>query len=89
MYAPLPANDYRVLLGLYCGLEHGTVTGWEVQNDLTLFYLTEGIRLEDLKPLLQSDLGSPNLAHSTQRLIRDLEMVLSPSQAHGPTDNSR
>ena len=29
------------------------------------------------------------MAHSTRRLIRDLEMVLSPSRANRPTDNAR
>jgi len=66
-----------------------TVTRLEVQDLLTLAYLSEGIRPEDSKPLLRADQGSPNMAHSTQRLIRDLEMVLSPSRAYRPTDNSR
>lgn len=66
-----------------------TVTRWEVQNLLTLAYLSEGISPEDPKPLLRADLGSPNMAHSTQRLIKDLEMVLSPSRANRPTDNGR
>jgi hypothetical protein len=29
------------------------------------------------------------MAHSTRRLIRDLEMVLSPGRANRPTDNGR
>jgi putative transposase len=66
-----------------------TVTRAEVQNLLALAYLSEGIRAEDPKPLLRADLGSPNTAHTTRRLIRDLEMVLSPSRPHRPTDNAR
>jgi putative transposase len=66
-----------------------TVTRQEVQSLLALAYLSEGIRPEDLKPLLRADLGSPNMAHSTRRLIRDLEMVLSPSRPNRPTDNGR
>ena len=66
-----------------------TVTRREVQNLVALAYLSEGIKPEDPKPLLRADLGSPNMAHSTRRLIRDLEMVLSPSRANRPTDNAR
>ena len=66
-----------------------TVTRLEVQNLLALAYLSEGIKPEDSKPLLRADLGSPNIAHSTRRLIRDLEMVLSFSRPHRPTDNGR
>jgi putative transposase len=66
-----------------------TVTRVEVQSLLALAYLSEGIRPDDPKPLLRADLGSPNMAHSTRRLIRDLEMVLSPSRSHRPTDNAR
>jgi putative transposase len=66
-----------------------TVTRREVQNLLALAHLSEGIKPEDPKPLLRADLGSPNIAHSTRRLIRDLEMVLSPGRANRPTDNGR
>jgi putative transposase len=66
-----------------------TVTRLEVQNLIALAYLSEGIGSTDLKPFLRADLGSPNVAHSTKRLIRDLEMVLSPSRANRPTDNGR
>jgi putative transposase len=66
-----------------------TVTGLEVQNLLTLAYLSEGIGPQGPKPLLRADLGSPNMAHSTRRLIRDLEMVLSPARPNRPTDNGR
>jgi putative transposase len=66
-----------------------TVTRLEVQNLLALAYLSEGIKPEDSKPLLRADLGSPNMAHSTKRLIRDLGMVLSPNRPHRPTDNGR
>lgn len=66
-----------------------TVTRLEVQNLLTLAYWSEGIGPQDPKPLLRADLGSPNMAHSTRRLIRDLEMVLSPARSNRPTDNGR
>ena len=66
-----------------------TVTRREVQNLVALAYLSEGLEAEGPKPLLRADLGSPNMAHSTRRLIRDLEMVLSPSRANRPTDNGR
>jgi putative transposase len=66
-----------------------TVTRLEVQNLLTLAYLSEGIMPQDPKLLLRADLGSPNMAHGTWRLIRDLEMVLSPSRRNRPTDNGR
>jgi putative transposase len=66
-----------------------TVTRREVQNLVALAYLSEGIEPEGPKPLLRADLGSPNMAHSTRRLIRDLEMVLSLSRVNRPTDNGR
>ena len=66
-----------------------TVTRREVQNLVALAYLSEDIEPEAPKPFLRTDLGSPNMAHSTRRLIRDLEMVLSPSRANRPTDNGR
>jgi transposase InsO family protein len=34
-------------------------------------------------------LGSPNIARNTKRLIKDLEMLLSLSRVHRPTDNAR
>jgi transposase InsO family protein len=55
-----------------------TVTQREVQNLLALAYLSEGIEQRDPKPILRADQGSPNMARQTKRLIRDLEMVLSP-----------
>jgi putative transposase len=66
-----------------------TVTQREVQNLLALAYLSEGIEQRDPKPILRADQGSPNMARETKRLIRDLEMVLSPSRAYRPTDNAR
>jgi transposase InsO family protein len=64
------------------------VTRREVQNLVALAYLSEGIKSEGPKPLLR-DLGSPNMVHSTSRLIRDLEIVLSPSRPNRLTDNGR
>ena len=66
-----------------------TVTRREVQNLVALAYLSEAITPEGPPPLLRTDLGSPNMAHSTRRLIRDLEMVLSPGRPNRPTDNGR
>ncbi len=56
-----------------------SVTRPEMQNLLALNCLSEGIDIEDPHPILQADLGSPNTANSSQRLIRDLEMALTPS----------
>jgi len=39
--------------------------------------------------MLRADLGSPHMAPSKQRLIKEFEMVLSLSRAYRPTDNSR
>ena len=66
-----------------------TVTQHEVQDLLTLAYIGEGIEHQAQKPLLRVDQGSPNIARGTKRLIKDLEMVLSPSRAYRPTDNGR
>ena len=38
--------------------------------------------------MLRVDRGSPNMAHNTRKLIKDLELVLSPSRAYRPTDNA-
>lgn len=66
-----------------------TVTQKEVQNLLTLAYLSEGIEHQKQKPILRADLGSPNTARNTKRLINDLEILLSLSRPHRPTDNAR
>jgi hypothetical protein len=66
-----------------------TVTRREVQSLVALAYLSENLGASEPKPMLRADSGSPNMAHSTRRLIRDLEMMLSPSRASRPTDNSR
>lgn len=66
-----------------------TVTQKEVQNLLTLAYLSEGIEHQKQRPILRADLGSPNIARNTKKLIKDLEMLLSLSRVHRPTDNAR
>jgi putative transposase len=66
-----------------------TVTHQEVRHLLMLAYLTQNIDTRHGRPLIRMDRGSPNRAHSIRRLIKDLEMVLSPSRAHRPTDNGR
>jgi putative transposase len=66
-----------------------TVTQKEVQNLLTLAYFSEGLEHQEHKPILRADLGSPNIARNTKRLIKDLEMLLSLSRVHRPTDNAR
>ncbi len=66
-----------------------TVTRVEVQTLLALAYLSERMKPEGPKPFLRTDLGSPNMAQSTRRFIRDLEIVLSPSRPSRPTDNGR
>jgi len=66
-----------------------SVTHREVQDLLALAYMSQGIERQDRKPLLRTDRGSPNLERGTKRLIRDLEMILSPGRADRPTDNAR
>jgi hypothetical protein len=66
-----------------------TVTQREVKDIVTLAYINEGIGEHEQKPMLRADQGSPNTAHDTRRLIMELKMLLSPSRAHRPTDNSR
>lgn len=66
-----------------------TVTQKEVQNLLALAYLSEGLEHQKEKPILRADQGSPNTARNTKRLIKDLEMMLSLSRPHRPTDNAR
>ena len=66
-----------------------SVTHREVQDLLALAYMSQDIEGQDRKPLLRTDRGSPNLGGGTQRLIRDLELILSLGRAHRPTDNAR
>ncbi len=66
-----------------------TVTQREVQGLLALAYMSEGIEHQHPKPIVRVDQGSPNTAIKTRRLIKDLEMLLSPARAYRPTDNAR
>jgi putative transposase len=66
-----------------------SVTQREVKNLLTIAFISEGIGHRNQKPLMRMDRGSPNMARGTKRLIKDLDMLLSPSRANRPTDNAR
>ena len=66
-----------------------TVSQREVKDLLVIAYINEGLEDSEQKPLLRLDKGSPNMAYGTRRLIRDLEMVISPSRVNRPTDNAR
>ena len=66
-----------------------TVTHREVRNLLTLAYISQGIEHKQQKPIFRTDRGSPNIAHNTKKLIKDLEMIISPGRANRPTDNAR
>ena len=66
-----------------------TVTRREVQNLLSLAFMSERIDQKAAKPMVRFDRGSPNMAHSTKRLIKDLEMLFAPGRSHRPTDNAR
>jgi putative transposase len=66
-----------------------TVTQREVQGLLAPAYMSEGIEHQHPKPIVRVDQGSPNTAIKTRRLIKDLEMLLSPARAYRPTDNAR
>jgi transposase InsO family protein len=63
-----------------------TVTRSEVQELVALAYMSEGIEHKDPKPVFRMDRGFANIAHSTKRLIKDLEMIPSFSRVHRPTD---
>ena len=65
-----------------------SVTQREVQNLLPLVFMSEDIDQKVTKPMIRFDQVSPNMAHSTKRLIKDLEMLFSPSRAHRSTDNA-
>jgi transposase InsO family protein len=66
-----------------------SVSRREVQNLLALAFMSEQIDQQGARPMVRSDRGSPNMAHSTKRLIKDLEMLFSPGRSHRPTDNAR
>lgn len=66
-----------------------TVTQREVKDLLVLASISEGTDRIDQKPMIRMDRGSPNMAHDTKRLIKELEMLFSPSRVMRPTDNCR
>lgn len=66
-----------------------TVSQREVKDLLVIAYLSQGIEELEQKPLVRLDMGSANMAYGTRRLIKDLEMVISPSRVSRPTDNGR
>jgi len=66
-----------------------TVSQQEVKDLLFIAYISQGIENLEQKPLIRLDKGSPNMAYGTRRLIKDLEMVMSPSRVNRPTDNAR
>jgi hypothetical protein len=66
-----------------------SVTQHKIQDLVTLAYINESIEQKQFKPLVRVDRGSPNMAGNTKKLIKDLEMVLSPARSHRPTDNGR
>ncbi len=66
-----------------------TVTQAEVQKLLVLAMISEGLDGKAHKPMLRFDRGSPNMAHGTRKLIKELELLMSPARASRPTDNAR
>ena len=66
-----------------------TVSQQEVKDLLFIAYISQGIENLEQKPLIRLDKGSPNMAYGTRGLIKDLEMVMSPSRVSRPTDNAR
>ena len=74
---------------LLWGVVINTLTHREVQDFLTLAYISKGIEQHEQKPILRTDQASPNRAGITRRLIKELEMILSPGRTYRPTDNSR
>jgi len=66
-----------------------TVSQREVKDLLAIAHISQGIEKADQKPLIRMDRGSANMAHGTRRLIKDLEMLISPSRVNRPTDNAR
>ena len=66
-----------------------SVSQREEQNLVALAFMSEQIDQQAAGPLVRSDRASPNMAHSTKRLIKDLEMLFSPGRSQRPTDNAR
>lgn len=66
-----------------------SVTQRDVKDLLVIAFISQGIEHCPEKPLLRMDRGSPNMARGTKKMIKDLEMVLSPSRTNRPTDNAR
>jgi len=80
--------DYFSRYVLAWGVVIKTVTHREVQDLLTLAYISEGIEQHEQKSILRTYQGTPNRAGRTRKLIKELEMILSPGRACRPTDNS-
>ena len=67
-----------------------TVTYREIRDLVALACIGERIEHQDRRPILRTDQGSPNMACNTKKADqRHRDMVLSPSRAYRPTDNSR
>ena len=60
-----------------------SVTQREVQNLLPLVFMSEDIDQKVTKPMIRFDQVSPNMAHSTKRLIKDLEILFHPAEPIG------
>lgn len=66
-----------------------TVTKREVQDLVVLACLSQGLDHNQSRPLLRVDQGSPNIAGTTQELVRELGLIFSPGRVRRPSDNSR
>ena len=66
-----------------------TVNQKHIKDIIALAYFSEKIDKKSLKPIIRFDRGSPNMAFSTRRFIKDIGLKISPSRANRPTDNAR
>ena len=66
-----------------------TVTKTEIKNLVALAIMSQRIDESDLKPILRTDPGSPNMAADVRIFLRDVGVVFSPGRVARPTDNAR
>ena len=66
-----------------------TVTKTEIKNLVALAIMSQRIGESDLKPILRTDPGSPNMAADVRIFLREVGVVFSPGRVARPTDNAR
>lgn len=66
-----------------------TVTQREVKNLVALAVMSQGMEDQDVKPILRTEPGSPNMAADVRLFLQEIGVGFSPGRTARPTDNAR